>query len=247
MPTPTEMQTPDVELLREPAPTSTLTPTPTMTLPTDAPHTQTPTMSVPTETLTPVSPGNALEGLLVFESRREDTNDDGVIDFKDGLHIYRLDLAAEEHTQLTFGHHRDSQPSWSPDGNRIVFISNREGNRELYIMNKDGSELTRLTESLEDEESPDWSPDGSKIAYAQVYLLENGLQERDIMLLTLASNEIQPLVTGPHDDYQPSWSPDGRFLVFTRRADMENDLPPSPAPECHVSENGRHQDTQAGL
>jgi len=49
-------------------------------------------------------------------------------------------------------------PSWSPDGNYIVFSSNRDGNYDLYVMNANGSNLTRLTDDLGDETSPVWSP-----------------------------------------------------------------------------------------
>jgi Tol biopolymer transport system component len=39
----------------------------------------------------------------------------------------------------------DGVPSWSPDGRRIAFVSNRDGNLEIYVMNADGSGVTRLT------------------------------------------------------------------------------------------------------
>ena len=47
---------------------------------------------------------------------------------------------------------------WSPDGNKIVFSSDRDGNNELYVMDADGSNQTRLTNTLADEFGPDWGP-----------------------------------------------------------------------------------------
>jgi len=56
-------------------------------------------------------------------------------------------------------------PSWSPDGSRLVFMSNRDGNWEIYLVNADGSGLRRLTQSSSSEGMPTWSPDGQAIAY----------------------------------------------------------------------------------
>lgn len=61
-------------------------------------------------------------------------------------------------TRLTNNEASDSDPTVSPDGSRIAFISDRDGNREVYVMNADGSEQTRLTTSDADEWTPIWSP-----------------------------------------------------------------------------------------
>jgi TolB protein len=49
-------------------------------------------------------------------------------------------------------------PNWSPDDNQIVFVSNREGNKDVYIMNADGSEVINLTNHPADDWHPSWSP-----------------------------------------------------------------------------------------
>jgi len=60
------------------------------------------------------------------------------------------------------------EPAWSPDGSKIVFVSNRDGESmgnigfhgytEIYIMNADGSNIVRLTKDTYDDESPIWAP-----------------------------------------------------------------------------------------
>ncbi|HEX2052434.1 MAG TPA: hypothetical protein VHJ78_01735, partial [Actinomycetota bacterium] len=59
----------------------------------------------------------------------------------------------------------DSSPDWSPDGTKIAFNTNRDGNFEIYVMNADGSNPRRLTNNNAEDFSPDWSPDGRQIAF----------------------------------------------------------------------------------
>ncbi|MDP6494953.1 MAG: Ig-like domain-containing protein, partial [Dehalococcoidia bacterium] len=68
-------------------------------------------------------------------------------------------------TRLTIDVATDLNPSWSPYGSRIVFISNRDGNFEIYVMDADGSGQTRLTNNLDWDLDPSWSPDGTKIVF----------------------------------------------------------------------------------
>ncbi len=58
-----------------------------------------------------------------------------------------------------------SGPDWSPDGRRIAFDSDRDGNFEVYAMNADGSGVTRLTVRDAHDVGPAWSPDGRRIAF----------------------------------------------------------------------------------
>ena len=60
----------------------------------------------------------------------------------------------------------DSQPAWSPDGDTIAFVSDRDGNEEVYTMDaSDGSSQTDLTNDAAVDRAPDWSPDGARIAF----------------------------------------------------------------------------------
>lgn len=107
----------------------------------------------------------------------------------------------------------DVRASWSPDGERIVFESMREGKSEIYVMGAFGREVRRMTHTAEPFLSyhPRWSPDGTRLAYyfrqgefSAVFVLDSasGLETR---LTDYA------IVTSP-----PSWSPDSTQVVFSR-------------------------------
>jgi TolB protein len=72
--------------------------------------------------------------------------------------VYRLDIASGEATQLTFGGNNAS-PSYSPDGQYIVFNSLRNGGQaDLYVMRSDGHSMRRLTDNPEPDWQPKWGP-----------------------------------------------------------------------------------------
>ena len=69
-------------------------------------------------------------------------------------------------------------PIWSPDGTKIAFTTNRDGNPEIYVMNKDGSGVRRMTNSPGIDVSPTWSPTGGQLAWvsdrtgtARIYIM----------------------------------------------------------------------------
>jgi TolB protein len=76
-------------------------------------------------------------------------------------------------------------PAYSPDGSRMAFVSNRDGNNEIYVMNVDGSGVVRLTNNPAIDTSPTWSPSGQQIAFVsdrsgspQIYVMNtDGLNQ----------------------------------------------------------------------
>jgi len=71
--------------------------------------------------------------------------------------IWVVGADGKNERQLTKEPGPNYDPAWSPDGSKIVFVSERDGNAELYVMNADGSNQTRLTNTPEREANPSWS------------------------------------------------------------------------------------------
>jgi TolB protein len=135
--------------------------------------------------------------------------------------IYLLDVDAAlqgtgqpEPKRLTNDPATDFDPTWSPDGTRIAFRSQRDRNDEIYVMNSDGSCQTNLTNDPADDWSPAWSPDGSKIAFAHFF---DGNSFSDIAVINADGSGLQRLTTS-HGEY-PAWSPDGSRIAFASARD----------------------------
>ncbi|MEL6405882.1 MAG: PKD domain-containing protein, partial [Chloroflexota bacterium] len=96
----------------------------------------------------------------------------------------------------------------SPQG-PLLFVSNREGNLEIYITDANGQNASNVTNDASNDIDPVWSPDGTRIAFAS-----NRLGDNDIFVLTISDLSVTQITTSGANDVQPSWSPDGTQLAF---------------------------------
>ena len=82
--------------------------------------------------------------------------------------IYTMPITGGTATRLTHGMAYDAQPRWSPDGKKIVFVSDRSGGENVWIMNADGKDTTALTTGNTNMYvSPAWAPDGKYIVVSR--------------------------------------------------------------------------------
>jgi len=78
--------------------------------------------------------------------------------------IFVTDSGGVDHARLTTDA-ADGAPAWSPDGGRIAFMSDRDGDWNIYVINVDGSGLVQITDEPGEDGLPAWSPDGDFLAY----------------------------------------------------------------------------------
>ena len=97
---------------------------------------------------------------------------------------------------------------------RIAFVSDRDGDNEIYVMNADGSGLVQLTENDSNDSSPAWSPDGKRIAF--VSDRDNDVKSHDIYVMNADGSVVEQLTDGC-SNHAPAWSLSGDRIAFASR------------------------------
>jgi Tol biopolymer transport system component len=154
---------------------------------------------------------DALGKTLAFTSQRAGNSDIWLMDaadvkIKDGT-------VTPEHNgtprNLTNHPAWDYSPSWSPSGQSLVFVSERDGDPEIFIQNLEGADALQLTFNQGVDHRPAWSPDGNYIAFAAV---RNGVEE--IYRIRPDGTDEQLVTPHPVQGTSPTWSPDSQQLAF---------------------------------
>lgn len=130
---------------------------------------------------------------------------------KDNMDIGIGSMLGGQLQQLTSSPANDYQPAWSPDGETIAFVSERDSTPYIYLMDVDGNHQRRLMKGDQAELEPAWSPDGTKIAF----VLSESTTLTNIYIVNADGTGLHPLtkeVAGYNEN--PVWSPDGTMIAF---------------------------------
>jgi Tol biopolymer transport system component len=134
--------------------------------------------------------------------------------------IFTIAPDASGQREITFSRGSDIDPTWSGDGSRIAFETNRNGNSDVYSVAADGSDPRQLTNSPLNELDPSWSAASGKIAFT---VEAADKSTREIWVMNGDGSGKTQLTNAPNYSSDPNWSPDGRWIVFdSDRAEKGN-------------------------
>lgn len=156
------------------------------------------------------------------------TASEGLTRFNDNrrLQIFMVDLVTREPRQMTDDTFYNHSLAWSPKGDDLLFVSNREAdpdrtfNYDVFNFNVAKRTIRRLTETKSAEYRPVWSPDGTAVAFLattrSLTSSETTMEDTHVWVMKADGSgrrELAPALDNRHG--APKWSPDGGFIGFT--------------------------------
>lgn len=124
--------------------------------------------------------------------------------------LYLKRVGGQTTTQLTNDSANDVMPSFSPDGKRVAFSSNRGGSWDVYIMGTNGGQPIQVTSEPSHELHPTWSPDGRTLAFSR---LNPGSGKWELWTVDVASPGVSRFLA---HGLLPEWSPSGDIIAFQK-------------------------------
>ncbi|MGH9742796.1 MAG: S9 family peptidase, partial [Candidatus Acidiferrum sp.] len=155
-------------------------------------------------------------------------------------HIWLYEKKTGAVRQITYSAKDESFPRWSPDGKELAFLSNRDGQQQIYLLRMDGGEGAALTKGKRSVHSFAWSPDGKQIAYLAPDPKTDAEEKKDkdkddarvvdkedkqprLWVLTLATREAKALTDPKWEVSELAWMPTGDSIIVSATDHPESD------------------------
>lgn len=124
----------------------------------------------------------------------------------------------------------DWEPTWSPDGTEVAFVSDQDGNPDIYVAQANGTHVRQLTSSKGADKhswNPAWSPRGDEIVFDSNH--DGGDEIYKIKIASRAIQRLTHTAEKKKGNWTPSWSSDGRRIVFSANRDAASGRLEDPA------------------
>ncbi len=175
-------------------------------------------------------------GRLAYTTRVLDTNIWRVATDTDGRRITAFhEISARP---ITRSNRQDRFPQFSPDGRKLIFISERSGMDQIWVSDPDGGDAVQLTSFAGASPSywPRWSPDGRQIAF-----VARPGENVDVYIVNAAGGDLHPFANLPGNELWPDWSRDGKWIFYSTFRDGKEQIwkaPLSGGPHVMVTTGG---------
>ncbi|MHC5109849.1 MAG: TolB family protein [Planctomycetota bacterium] len=146
---------------------------------------------------------------------KEQTDDEYEWKFDKHMDIFEADPDGSHLKRLTDTSGYDAEGTYSADGSKIVFTSERDGDLEIYIMDADGQNPRRVTYGKGYDGGPFFSPDMKMILY-RGDRRNDGHMNLQIRMVDANGKNDRALTDNPIFNWCPSWHPDGEVFIFTQ-------------------------------
>jgi len=152
--------------------------------------------------------------------------------------IYTIPAAGGTATLVQGGAAMQRDPRFSPDGKKLLYISDASGGDNAWMSNVDGTNPQQITsETVNSITGPTWGPRGEYVAAARLFSSDNRLHSAELRLFELtggSGRQLVPIPANGENVHEPQISRDGRYLYYTEKV-----TPPS-ASVVYIDANHIH-------
>ncbi len=129
------------------------------------------------------------------------------------------DITGDNRYDITPDTSYNGRAKWSPDSQKIAYISDRDGNNEVYIYDLETKQSSRLTTNTTSEKYLSWAPDSERLLYSTEYYEEGKPDHNDLFVINTTTRATTQITDNAFEDSEVAWSPLGDRIAFHSKRD----------------------------
>jgi dipeptidyl aminopeptidase/acylaminoacyl peptidase len=155
-------------------------------------------------------------------------------------HIWILNISTKQARQYTYSDKSENSPRWPPDGKSLAFLSNRDGNRQIYLAPSNGGDAYAITQGKRDISAFEWSPDGKQIVFLapdeptaaeekkkkdkdDAIVVDKDAKHTRVWILDVATKKARAITGEQWEVRELAWIPGGDRLIISATDHPESD------------------------